>query len=455
MKVRLAFLLAVVALLNAGAAAAQDKAALEQRINSVGTLIERSSAAKQIDASRDPKALEGRNQARALHRKASDALQAGDVAGAAKLLDEATRQMMTAARAAAPEQVTGDKKRTRLQQPLRERQDAAGRAAAHRQGKGRRQGRGRGREADRNADGRGAAARRRRTQIERARSTIDQAYLLRQGLDRHDAPRRHAGALAELRLQARGIRLRAGPQRHAPHAGQGAAGRAPGQQSGARSVRCRASSTRPAKLRGDAEEQAKKGSYEAAIKTLEDSTRELVRAIRGGRHVHPRVTAPWSDGCCNFLVLLLMVSAVWGNVGRRAGAGAVEAAGEGRRARPDVARRSACCRSRAEALSPLPADTAGNYVQWVEALDKGAIDPRTNIKPETERPPARGLDHHQQVRLDAGGELPAPAAHALARLQQLPRAAVHARRPAPTSSACRRSSTASSAACATARWRSR
>lgn len=74
MTVRLASLLAIVALLHAGAAAAQDKAALEQRINSVATLIERSSASKQIDASRDPRALEGRNQARVLHRKASDAL---------------------------------------------------------------------------------------------------------------------------------------------------------------------------------------------------------------------------------------------------------------------------------------------------------------------------------------------------------------------------------------------
>jgi c(7)-type cytochrome triheme protein len=38
----------------------------------------------------------------------------------------------------------------------------------------------------------------------------------------------------------------------------------------------------------------------------------------------------------------------------------------------------------AQALSQLPADTAGNYVRWVEAIEKGVIDPRTNIKPETQ-----------------------------------------------------------------------
>ena len=37
----------------------------------------------------------------------------------------------------------------------------------------------------------------------------------------------------------------------------------------------------------------------------------------------------------------------------------------------------------AEALSKLPPDTAGNQVRWVDAIEQGAIDPRTNILPET------------------------------------------------------------------------
>jgi len=36
-----------------------------------------------------------------------------------------------------------------------------------------------------------------------------------------------------------------------------------------------------------------------------------------------------------------------------------------------------------EALSRLPPDTAGNQVRWVEALEQGLINPRTNIRPGT------------------------------------------------------------------------
>lgn len=36
-----------------------------------------------------------------------------------------------------------------------------------------------------------------------------------------------------------------------------------------------------------------------------------------------------------------------------------------------------------DALSVLPADTAGNQVRWTDALREGKINPRTNIRPET------------------------------------------------------------------------
>jgi c(7)-type cytochrome triheme protein len=38
----------------------------------------------------------------------------------------------------------------------------------------------------------------------------------------------------------------------------------------------------------------------------------------------------------------------------------------------------------AEALAPLPRDTAGNLVRWVAALDQGLIQPRTNLLSGTE-----------------------------------------------------------------------
>lgn len=56
----------------------------------------------------------------------------------------------------------------------------------------------------------------------------------------------------------------------------------------------------------------------------------------------------------------------------------------------------------AEALAPLPRDTAGNLVNWVQALERGAINPRTNLLPETK---VRVLD--QDLIIAKYGSLPA------------------------------------------------
>lgn len=69
------------------AATAQDRVQLERRVQSIATLIESSSAARQIDASGVGAARERRDNARLLHREAAAMLAAGDLAGAARLLD--------------------------------------------------------------------------------------------------------------------------------------------------------------------------------------------------------------------------------------------------------------------------------------------------------------------------------------------------------------------------------
>jgi c(7)-type cytochrome triheme protein len=56
----------------------------------------------------------------------------------------------------------------------------------------------------------------------------------------------------------------------------------------------------------------------------------------------------------------------------------------------------------AEALSGLPRDSAGNKVRWVQALESGAINPRTNIFPETQ---VRVLD--QDIIISKFGSMPA------------------------------------------------
>jgi c(7)-type cytochrome triheme protein len=56
----------------------------------------------------------------------------------------------------------------------------------------------------------------------------------------------------------------------------------------------------------------------------------------------------------------------------------------------------------AEALAALPRDTAGNLVRWVDAIDQGAIAPRTNLLPETQ---VRVLD--QDLIIAKFGSMPA------------------------------------------------
>lgn len=56
----------------------------------------------------------------------------------------------------------------------------------------------------------------------------------------------------------------------------------------------------------------------------------------------------------------------------------------------------------AEALSTLPRDSAGNKVRWVQALESGAINPRTNLFPETK---VRVLD--QDIIISKFGSMPA------------------------------------------------
>jgi len=55
-----------------------------------------------------------------------------------------------------------------------------------------------------------------------------------------------------------------------------------------------------------------------------------------------------------------------------------------------------------DALQALPRDTAGNLVRWVQAIDSGAINPRTKILPETV---VRTLD--QDIIISRNGSMPA------------------------------------------------
>lgn len=91
---------ALASALVAGAAQAGAEESLAQRLGSVETLVERSSAARRIESSNVVEAASGRDAARELLTEAKSAAAAGDTPRANQLLTRATATMIAAARAA-------------------------------------------------------------------------------------------------------------------------------------------------------------------------------------------------------------------------------------------------------------------------------------------------------------------------------------------------------------------
>lgn len=90
-------------------AAKVDKDTLSFTMESVGKLLELSSAARQIEASKVPEALAKREKARELYKSAQAALSAGDLPKASQLLTGVRTNFFDAVRLAAPEEVTAKK----------------------------------------------------------------------------------------------------------------------------------------------------------------------------------------------------------------------------------------------------------------------------------------------------------------------------------------------------------
>jgi len=259
---------------------AQDSVQLERRVQSIGTLIESSSAARQIESSGVAEAREKRNNARLIHREAASTLGAGDLATAARLLDQAAREMMEGARLARPDQVAGEK--TKRDFDARMESARALLAAQQRITKEKSAGR-EAQEATRSIESQIASAQALASQnrYDEARPVLDRAYLtarvsiasMRRGdtlvrsltfaspreeydyeIDRNDTHRMLLTVLLSDRKDAAG----AMPPNMQPFVDKAAV------------------------LRTEAEAQARRGDHGGAIKVLEDSTRELVRAIRTG-----------------------------------------------------------------------------------------------------------------------------------------------------------------------------
>lgn len=267
-------------LFGAAAAPAQDRDQVERRLQSVGTLIDSSSAARQIDSSGVPAAREKRDNARLMHREAAATLRAGDLAAANKLLDLAAREMMAGVRLAKPEQVAGEKARRDFDARLESAQalltaqqritqeKSAGREAQ---------------DATRSIESQIAQAQKlaAASRIDEARVLLDRAYLTaRVSIE---AMRRGDTLVRSLHFASQREEYDYEIDRNETHRmlinlllseRKDAAGAMPPAM--------QASVDKAATLRAQAQAQAARGDHAGAIQVLEDSTRELVRAIRAG-----------------------------------------------------------------------------------------------------------------------------------------------------------------------------
>lgn len=262
-----------------GLAQAQDLDQVQRRLQSVGTLIESSSAARQIDSSGDAPAREKRDNARLIHREAQAALKGGDAAGAARLLDQAAREMMSGARLARPEQVAGAKAqrdfdarlesaRALLVAQQRITQEKKGSTEADKAAQATRSIEGLIQDAERNA---GAG------QLGEARALVDRAYLTaRVSIE---SLRRGDTLVRSLKFNSKREEYEYEVDRNDTHRMLIQLLLADRKEVAAL---MQPSIDRAAALRRQAEATAQRGDHEAAIKGLEDATRELVRAIRAG-----------------------------------------------------------------------------------------------------------------------------------------------------------------------------
>jgi hypothetical protein len=244
-----------------------------RRLQSVGTLIESSSAARQIESSGDAGAREKRDNARLIHREAAATLQAGDAVAAARLLDQAAREMMSGARLARPEQVAGVKAqrdydarlesaRALLLAQQRITQEKGGPAQTTRSIE----------DLIQAAERQASAGR-----LDEARASVDRAYLTaRVSIE---AMRRGDTLVRSLNFASKREEYDYEVDRHETHRMLVQLLLAERKDL---ATLMQPSMDRAAAQRGVAEAAARRGEHEAAIKSMEEATRELVRAIRAG-----------------------------------------------------------------------------------------------------------------------------------------------------------------------------
>ena len=252
---------------------ASDRAAVEARFASVQTLVEKSSAAQLIEESAKPEALARRNEARQTLRHAGVALENGDTKAASSLLEDAARQLVSAAKIARGERGRENSEQREVTQRM---ESARALLAAQRRIS-----------AEKPDAGAAGIA----TRIEglladaqklvdahkyaEARPLVDQAYLLAKASV--SAMRRGDTLVRSLHFASKEEEYHYEVDRNDTHR---MLVTLLAKREGADGARIQSAVERAQALRRDADARAARKEYEEAIRLLEDSTRELVRAIR-------------------------------------------------------------------------------------------------------------------------------------------------------------------------------
>ncbi len=274
-----AFAMALAATLAAaqGASAPLTREQVERRLASTATLIEQSSGAKQVRASGHADALLQLAKAQELHGQARRFLDAGDAEAANKLLHAAAKTLIEAVGLAAPEQVTGRKERNDFDARL---ESTRALLDAHKRIAGEKGATARNADLVRTIEGlireaeRLAAA----GQLVPARATLDQAY---------GAAKASIGGLREGDTLVRSLHFASKEEEYRYELDRNETHRMliqvllADRRGGSTEALVQAGLQAAQRFRLQADEQARVRDHEGAIRSLEDSTRELVKAIRG------------------------------------------------------------------------------------------------------------------------------------------------------------------------------
>lgn len=247
---------------------------VERQLQSVKTLIEKSSAARQVEGSGAAEANQKRDQARELHRQAAAAFEAGDYAKAHDLLDEAARQMIGSVRKAEPSGAIEDKKRRDFDNRLesvKALQEALKRINQEKKAGAK------GDEIVAKVDTLAKEAVKLRDSglIDKGRARLDHAYYMAkvavQNLREGDT------LVRELKFASKEEEYNYELDRNDTHS---MLITVLVDQKGGSDAATRERVDAAAKIRKEAEGMARKGDFDNAIKRLDDSTRELIKAIR-------------------------------------------------------------------------------------------------------------------------------------------------------------------------------